>query len=166
MTKDVIVGIKGIQTDMFEADEIELVTTGQYVEKNGKVYITYIDSTIDNEKETKTTVKLEENGISILRFGGVNTHMVFEKDKTHITHYETPFGVFEINTLTKEIKVEKEEDFMEINVSYNLSINHMSMGVNTFTITVKNTKTDRFILTDEKSVDILGEELRHVKEIN
>ncbi len=95
MTKDVIVAIKGIQTDMFEADEIELVTTGQFIEKNNKIFITYIDATLDKDKETKTIVKLSKDQISIQRFGGVNTNMVFfEQDKAHITHYETPFGVF------------------------------------------------------------------------
>ncbi|GMQ56036.1 hypothetical protein AN1V17_04280 [Vallitalea sediminicola] len=159
MTKDVLVRVKGVQTDMFESDEIELVTTGGYVEKNNKVYITYIDSTIDGDKETKTTIKLEEEQISILRFGGVNSHMVFEQDKTHITHYQTPYGMFEINTHTKKISVDKKEAFMEINVSYDLSINHMSMGVNTFTITVKNAKSERVVLMDDKSVEVENEEL-------
>ncbi|GKX28539.1 hypothetical protein SH1V18_10190 [Vallitalea longa] len=159
MTKDVIVKVKGVQTDMFETDEIELVTTGKYVDKNNKVYITYVDSTIDGDKETKTTVKLEENQISILRFGAVNSHMVFEKDKTHITHYETPYGVFEINTYTKKINVETGNDYMEINVAYDLSINHMSMGVNTFTISINSAKSDRVILMDDKSVEVQNEEL-------
>jgi uncharacterized beta-barrel protein YwiB (DUF1934 family) len=160
MTKDVIVMIKGIQTEMFEADEIELVTTGKYVEKNGKIYITYIDSTIEEKQETKTTIKLQENQISILRFGGVNTHMVFEKNKTHITHYETPYGIFEISTLTKKIDVDKLEDYMEINVKYNLSINHMSMGVNTFTITVKNPKSNKLLLSEAEDIDLINEELK------
>lgn len=159
MTKDIIVNVKGVQTDMFETDEIELVTTGQYVEKNNKTYITYIDSTIDGDKETKTTVKLEENQISILRFGAVNSHMVFEKDKTHITHYETPYGVFEINIFTKKIDVRKSDDYMEINVAYDLSINHMSMGVNTFMISIKNAKSDEVILVDKTNLEESTEEL-------
>lgn len=159
MTKDVIVLIKGIQTEMLEAEEIELVTTGQYVEKNGKIYITYIDSNIEEKQETKTTIKLQEDQISILRFGGVNTHMVFELNKTHITHYETPYGVFEISTLTKKINVDKLDDYMEINVEYNLNINHMSMGLNTFTITVKNTKSNKLILVEDEDVNVINEEL-------
>lgn len=161
LTKDVIVAIKGIQTDMFEADEIELVTTGQFIEKNNKIFITYIDATLDKDKETKTIVKLSKDQISIQRFGGVNTNMVFEQDKAHITHYETPFGVFEINTLTKEIKVDRQDDFMEINVAYNLSINHMSMGINTFTITVKNAKTENFFLMDDQVMNIESEDFNH-----
>jgi uncharacterized beta-barrel protein YwiB (DUF1934 family) len=159
VTKDVLVRVKGVQTDMFESDEIELVTTGTYVEKNNKVYITYIDSTIDGDKETKTTIKLEKTQISILRFGGVNSHMVFEKDKSHITHYQTPYGIFEINTHTKKINVTEQEESMEINVSYDLSINHMSMGINKFIITVRNAKSDRVILMDDKKVEIENEEL-------
>lgn len=154
MTKDVIITIKGIQTDMFESEEIEVVTTGKYVEKNNKIYITYIDSNIDKDKDTKTTIKLEENQISILRFGGVNSHMVFEKEKTHITHYQTPYGVFEINTFTKKINVDKQENSMDINVNYNLSINHMSMGTNTFTIKVTNANSDKIILVDNQKIDV------------
>ncbi len=161
MTKDVIVAIKGIRTDMLESDEIEVVTTGQYAEKNNKVYITYIDATLDKDKETRTTVKLGKNQISILRFGGVNTNMIFEMDKAHITHYETPFGVFEINILTKEIEVDKQDDYMEINVAYNLSINHMSMGVNTFTITVNNAKSNNFFLIDDQAMDVESEDCNH-----
>lgn len=160
MTKDVIVSIKGIQTEMLEADEIEIITVGKYVEKNNKIYITYMDSTIDEEKETKTTVKIQENQVSILRFGGVNTHMVFEKNKTHITYYETPYGVFEMNTFTKKINIDKKDDCMEINVEYNLSINHSSVGLNTFTISVKDSKSSRLYVEEDKSIDIINEEIK------
>lgn len=153
MTKDVIVAIKGMQTDMLESDEIELITTGQYHEKSGKLYITYIDTNINEDEETTTTVKIEDNQLSILRFGGMNTHMVFEEGEKHISHYETPYGLFEISTLTKEINVIKEEESMEIKVSYNLDINHMSMGTNTFTISVKNNNGNRLYVSEDNIID-------------
>lgn len=140
MTKDVIISIKGMQNDFTNNESIEMITTGEYYYKQNKHYINYIDNDLTNDKETKTTLKISNNQIDIIRFGAANTHMIFEKDKKHMTHYQTPFGDFIISLKTKEINLNKDEYSLSLDVDYQLEINNNFIGENTFNLHVQSKK--------------------------
>ncbi len=57
MNKDVLVKVRGIQGSLVEDDTIEMITTGLYFEKNGKTYIKYEDTSLDEDTTTSTTIK-------------------------------------------------------------------------------------------------------------
>lgn len=136
MNKDVLVKVKGIQGSLVEDDTIEMITTGLYFEKNGKTYIKYEDTALDEDTTTSTTIKIGEDQVSILRHGATNTQMIFEKDKEHFTPYETPFGIFEIILRTTEIQVDREDDKMTLNVEYNIEVNHTGATESQFVVEV------------------------------
>jgi uncharacterized beta-barrel protein YwiB (DUF1934 family) len=138
MNKEVLVKVKGIQGSIVEDDTIEMITTGLYYEKGGKTYIKYEDTALDNESVTSTTIKIEDNQVSVLRFGATNTQMIFEKDKEHFSPYETPFGIFEIVLRTTAIHVKRESDKMTLNVDYNIEVNHTGATVSHFQVEVTN----------------------------
>lgn len=140
MTKDVIISIQGIQTDFVNHDSVEMITTGQYYEKKGKHYIRYIDNDLQQEKETQTTIKITEEKVEIIRLGAANTHMVFEKNQKHMTHYDTPFGALLIGLKTKEIAFDQQESQLQLEVGYQLEINHHYIGENSFKLYVQNKK--------------------------
>lgn len=137
MKKNVLITIKGIQNDVLESEKIEMMTTGTFYEKNGKYYINYIDTALDSEIETKTSVKISEKKVSITRFGGASTHMIFEEGISHFTPYETPFGIFEIRTHTNSIYFENQETSLKLEVEYFLEINKMSSGVTHFELSAR-----------------------------
>lgn len=138
MTKDVIVSINGMQSDFTSNDSIEVITTGSYIYKNNKHYIQYIDNTINESQETKTTIKIDDNKVDIIRFGGTNTHMEFEINKKHLTQYKTPFGDFLIGFKTKEIKVQEEENIFTLNLKYQVEINNNYIGDNDLYVKVQS----------------------------
>ncbi len=138
MNKDVLIKVKGIQGSLVEEDGIEMQTTGQYFEKNGKSYIKYEDTILDEDKATSTTIKIGDNQVSILRHGATNTQMIFEKDKEHYTPYDTPFGLFEIILRTKDIQLNKTENHLFLTVDYNIDINHSGGTPSQFIVEVQN----------------------------
>ena len=138
MNKDVIIKVKGIQGGFASDDAIEMITTGQYFEKKGKSYIKYEDTSLDEAQVTSTTIKIEEDQVSILRFGATNTQMIFEKDKEHFSPYETAFGLFEITLRTKDIALTKEEKTLSLIVDYTIDINHTGGTESQFIVEVIN----------------------------
>jgi len=138
MNKEVIVKVKGIQGSLVEDEAIEMITTGQYFEKNGKVYIKYEDTALDEDQVTSTTIKLDEDQVSILRFGATNTQMIFEKDKEHYTPYETAFGLFELTLRTKDIHLVMGADRIDLLVDYTIDINHAGGTPSQFALEITN----------------------------
>jgi uncharacterized beta-barrel protein YwiB (DUF1934 family) len=151
MTKDVIISIKGVQTDFVDNNQVEMITAGQYYKKNEKHYIQYLDNNLQDNQETKTTVKIGTEKIEILRHGGTNTHMIFEMNKKNMTHYDTPFGALLIGVKTKEINFKEEENQLDLEVIYQLEINHNYIGDNSFELKVQNKKTTVIDLREEIS---------------
>lgn len=137
MKKDVLITIKGIQGNLLEDDTIEMMTTGSFYEKGDKFYIQYIDTALDIEQETKTSIKMNPEKVSITRFGATNTHMIFEKGISHFSPYETPFGVFEIKTHTNDIQLVMTDTDLKLEVEYILEIDKMSSGVAHFELIAK-----------------------------
>lgn len=137
MKKEVVITIKGMQGDLLDDEKIEMMITGTQYEKNGKTYISYEDTYLDEDHATNTTIKISENIVSITRFGSTNTHMIFEKNKEHIMAYQTPYGTFEICSNTKDIKIDSKENKLDLVVTYSLEVNHMSMGITYFELNAK-----------------------------
>ena len=138
MNKEVIVKVKGMQGSLASDESIEMITVGQYFEKNGKAYIKYEDRTLDEDHATATTIKVAEDQISILRHGATNTQMIFEKNKEHYTPYETPFGLFELTLRTKDIQVNRSDDRLDIQVDYTIDVNHSGGEASQFQVEVWN----------------------------
>ena len=75
-----------------EKEEMELVTSGSYFEKDGRRYIKYDEVQEDSNEVIRNLMKIEENSLELTRRGMTNVHMVFEKDKKSESYYDTPFG--------------------------------------------------------------------------
>ena len=123
MTKDVLVTVSGMQTDI-EDTPIELVTVGMYYFKNGKHYILYEEQAQEQDPVTKNTVKFYDGHFEMIKRGGANSFLVFEKGQKTSSIYNTPFGPLQIDALTKELDIKESEDELQVYVKYNLDINH------------------------------------------
>ncbi|MDA3845691.1 MAG: DUF1934 domain-containing protein [Vallitaleaceae bacterium] len=132
MKNKVNIAIRSIQGSLGEApvdnQVVEMTVVGDLYEKHGHVYVVYDDNILDPEHPVKTTIKLYDHKIDIKRYGGINHHLTFEADKTHHSHYETPFGILDITVVTKTMLVDYNEDFLDINIKYELAVNDTSTG--------------------------------------
>ncbi len=124
MTKDVIVRISGLQSIDGEQDAVEIITAGDYYQKNGKHYIVYEETMEGFEGSTKNIMKVSSQKMDIMKTGAVNAHMVFEKNQKATTRYVTPMGEMVVGMSTNQIDLDEQEDRLKISVRYSLDINY------------------------------------------
>ncbi len=139
MKKDIIISIKGAFGDEAgENDDMELVTRGNYYEKNGKKYIVYDESEVTGFPEgTKTMLKIDGRTVTMSRNGRGGTFMVFESGKKHMGHYETPYGSFTVSTTTDKMKVDIGEKKGNIAIDYFVDIDNVPQSANSLFLSIR-----------------------------
>ncbi|WZL73562.1 DUF1934 domain-containing protein [Clostridiaceae bacterium 35-E11] len=102
--KNVMLKIEGTQKSVDgEENVIELTTEGKLYEKGSTVYLVYEETEVSGMEGCTTTVKLTKDKVSMKRFGTSNSEIVFEKGRRYETNYNTPYGNFDMQVVTKEI---------------------------------------------------------------
>lgn len=128
MTKEVLVGISGLQVELTEEvqdnEPLEVVAPGNYFLKNGKHYILYDEVIEGIPGEIKNKIKIhEDNRLEIIKSGITNAHMVFEEGKKNISYYQTPYGQMLIAVTARSVDVNITESRINVQVDYKLDVN-------------------------------------------
>ncbi len=139
MKKDVIITIKGLQNfDEVEEDgNVELVTSGSFYEKNGNYYIKYKESELTGLGDTTTTVKVEKGKVTVIRFGELETHMIFEEGQKHISYYDMGFGSLTVGINTRKIDKTLSESGGKLRIDYSMEINNAVAGENVLYMNIR-----------------------------
>ena len=138
MKTDAIISIKGLQqVDNPDTDEISLTTEGRYYEKNGSYYLMYDESELTGFADTRTTVKVTPSSVTVTRAGKYPSMMTFEKGQRHMALYETDYGPLTICIATKTVDWSLNESGGNINVCYDIEVQHAHMSTNSLSIEVK-----------------------------
>lgn len=140
MDKNVILSIRGQQTfdNNSDPEVIELVTEGTLTpQENGNYTVRYQESELTGLEGTQTTIQVEDHSVTILREGQVNSQMVFEAGRRHLTMYNTPYGTLAIGVNTRHMKVDLDETGGSIEIDYALEVDHAVAGENLFCISIK-----------------------------
>ena len=117
-------------------DTIKLNTVGDLYYKNNDIYVVYKEE--EDGNKTTSTIKISENEVSIKRFGNTNSNMNFKKNGVNETKYRTPQGLFIIETKTKELKIDKnEEKCIKLDIDYNIKIMDLFKGRNKMNILIE-----------------------------
>jgi uncharacterized beta-barrel protein YwiB (DUF1934 family) len=142
MDKSVIISIKGKQSfEGTDDDTVELVTEGLLAkEGEGEYTLSYQESEITGLEGTLTTFQVEQGRVTLLRVGEVNSQMVFEEGRRHLSMYETPYGALSIGVNTRKMRSSLGDTGGEITIDYALEIDHSVAGLNFFQIHVKEKK--------------------------
>lgn len=134
---DVKINISTIQYDEHsKIDTINISTIGTLHKKNNDVYLMYKEN--HEGVEVTTSMKISEKEITIKRFGGSNSTMVFEQGKTHTTKYRTPYGLFNIETHTRYLDINVDDSKpIKIDLDYDIKVNDIFNGRNKIGINVE-----------------------------
>jgi uncharacterized beta-barrel protein YwiB (DUF1934 family) len=135
MTKEILISIYGLHFDVLEESNengnelMEVITPGNYYEKNGKHYILY-DEIVDGMNGViKNRIKITgDKCLEILKTGLSNTHMIFEKDQKNFAYYETPYGQMVVSVNTKNMDISVTEERIDVLVDYELDVNHQPLA--------------------------------------
>jgi Uncharacterized protein conserved in bacteria len=138
VTKDIRITVKGIQwDDEGGSGSTETAACGEYYFRNGSHYIFYEETAEDSGGSIKNSIKLKGNLLELNRKGAVNSRMVFETGKCHVTDYATPYGMLRMETVTSRILCVEEEDSIRIRVEYELRADGARMSLCRLTIKMK-----------------------------
>ena len=146
MEKEVIISIKGQQKFAgADNDVIELVTCGQ-LSRDGESYVlSYQESELTGLEGTLTTIQVEPERVTMMRVGQVNTQMVFQEGRRHLAMYNTPYGAMAVGINTRSMYAELNDKGGDIEIDYNLEIDHAVAGRNIFRINVREAKAGPFL---------------------
>lgn len=123
MTKEVIVSVVGYQFEVSENEPIELVTNGEYYNRNGKHFIMYEEYLSEGDEATKNILKIHNGVVELTKKGESNLKMEFEKGKTNETYYHTPIGTLLVGIHTDEVEVRENERELGVKIQYSLEVN-------------------------------------------
>lgn len=124
MTKDVLVSVTGVHAMDGDNGNVEVITTGNYYFKNGRHYVIYDEIVEGIEGNIRSTIKIGDRAVDVIKTGNAKSHIVFELEKKNISCYATPFGQIMIGVNTNNIEIQEEEDIIQVNVDYTLDINY------------------------------------------
>lgn len=138
MEKNVIISIKGVQRlEDADPDTMELVTEGR-LEQDGNSYtLSYQESELTGLEGTLTTFQIERDRVTLLRVGEVNSQMVFEEGRRHLSMYDTPYGALSVGINTRKMRAELDARGGNIEIDYAIEIDHALAGQNLFRIHVR-----------------------------
>lgn len=143
MCENVIISIKSHQVyDEQEPDCIELVSAGTLEQTAEGYIITYQESELTGLEGTTTVLRVSKGQVTLLRQGGVNSVMVFEEGRQHVSVYETPEGTLAISINTRRLRSALDDRGGDIEIQYTIDVNHAATGLNQFHIHVSRPATD------------------------
>ncbi len=139
MDKSVIISIRGLQSYLDrDGESIELITEGRLAGDLGSGYtLSYYGSHLTGLEGTLTTFQIENGRITLLREGEVNSQMVFEEGRKHLSLYETPHGALTVGVNTHKAYAAMGDTGGDIELDYAIEINHAVAGENFFKINVR-----------------------------
>ncbi|EOU2012994.1 DUF1934 domain-containing protein [Clostridium perfringens] len=119
MSKKAIISICSTQ-DIGEKEKIEVVTVGEFSINGDEFIATYDETEISGMEGTKTILKIKGDKVVLHREGTTSTKMEFQKDNTQVALYNTPYGMLELKTSTKELDLDVNEKGGNISIKYHL----------------------------------------------
>jgi uncharacterized beta-barrel protein YwiB (DUF1934 family) len=141
MNQPVILSIRGQQTvDGSEPEVVELVTEGVLSGGDGGGFtLSYQESELTGMDGTRTTFQVEggRERVTLLREGQINSQMVFEEGRRHLSLYNTPYGALSVGVNTRRMRVRLDEGDGEIEIAYAIELDHAMAGENLFQISIK-----------------------------
>ena len=133
-----LISIIGEQTLDGETDKVEVLTSGNYMMKKNHCYIGYKEYDEENpNKYSDNLIKVEDNIVTIIRKGEMQSRLMLEKGKRHQCLYQTVAGDLMIGVFTKTMKNTLNEKGGTLEVSYTLDFNTDLVSENRFIITVE-----------------------------
>lgn len=136
MTKEIMVSVSGIQFEIEPTEPVELITMGNYYNKNGKHYILF-DESDPEDGTTKNRIKIAPHKIEVVKSGATNAQMIFEEGKTNLTYYDTMMGSLLMGVTTEYIQLMEEDNRIRAKVRYSLEVNYSHISDCEITIDVK-----------------------------
>ena len=146
MKKEVLVSICGLQFMDNLDNSIEVITKGDYYNRNEKHYLLFEERIEGLDGITKNIIKFDDKIVDITKKGAANVHMVFEKNKKNVSCYATPFGNLTVGIMAHRIRIEERDTDIDVEVGYSLDVNDEYLADCSIQLNVKSKDAGDFRL--------------------
>lgn len=137
MKKKAVISILSNQLED-ENSEIEVVTPGEFTVSSEGFNAVYDETEISGMEGTKTRLFINDNSVSLEREGTTTSKMYFEKDKSDVSLYDTPYGTLELKIKTNDLKIDMNEDGGDVFIDYKMIIGDQSIQNTKLKINIKS----------------------------
>lgn len=121
-----------------EANNVELTTEGELSVSEDSYTLKYKESELTGMEGTTTEITVENNGIvNLVRSGTVNSNLVFEEGKRHLSYYDTNDGAFSIGVFASYVDTVLERNYGEISITYAMDVDDKPIGENEIRVRFK-----------------------------
>ena len=121
-----------------EANNVELTTEGELSVSTDSYTLKYKESELTGLEGTTTEITVENNGIvNLVRSGTVNSNLVFEEGKRHLSYYDTNDGAFSIGVFASYVDTVLERNYGEISITYAMDVDDKPIGENEIRVRFK-----------------------------
>ncbi len=138
MEKEVLVSINGVQFMDSDEDSMEVISPGEYYFRNGKHYIVYFEAIENSKSEVKNILKISQSSVELIKSGGYNVHLIFEKNKKNMSCYETDFGSFMLGFHSNNIEINNNDDEINVFIEYSVEMNYEHVSDNKLSMNIKS----------------------------
>ena len=134
MDKKILLTIKGNHRGADgENSSMELITEGRLFQKDGVYHIEYEESEISGKEGTKTLISIDDKIVSMERSGTSSLQLFFERGKSYVNNFVTPFGAMQMEIYPTRVKYELNEQEGRLDLKYQMAIDGRTAGTNELT---------------------------------
>ena len=138
MKKNAIISVVSKQFDSEDDDDvIEVVTPGKFYKEEDSYYAVYEETEISGMKGTTTTLRIDEEQVTLVRTGTTNTEMKFKKNVRDLTLYNTPHGALNLTVDTKQLKLSVDDNGGDVFIDYDMIVGNQQILSTTLQINIK-----------------------------
>lgn len=138
---DIVIDIKStIEQIDGEVQTIEMMTEGELYEKNGSIFLVYMETEVSGMEGSKTMLKISGETITMTRFGGTKSKIVYDVDHPMTSVYHTPYGAFDMKVTTESIEKSLDVDNKSgfISIRYQMVLEQVSSSKNYLEIKIRS----------------------------
>lgn len=121
MDKNAIIKVSSLQLSD-DNDKIEVISKGNFKILEGEYEVSYEESEISGMEGTTTTIKITSEKVILERKGSTESMIIFEDKGSHVSLYNTPYGMLELITNTELLEIDINEEGGKINIDYEIAI--------------------------------------------
>jgi uncharacterized beta-barrel protein YwiB (DUF1934 family) len=132
-----VISIEGLQTNAgFANADVKMMTEGKYFQKEGGYCISYKETEVTGMDGTTTSITVKDGIVTILRFGTINSQIIFKEGGKHVSHYDTGSGSFTMGVFANAVESDLNEAGGTIRIDYNIEVDDRPLAGNIIKIMI------------------------------
>ena len=137
--KKVLISIKGLPVFATSDDDaFELMTDGEYMQKDGVSTVSYFESSLTGQEGLLTTFDVEQDRVTMKRDDGMSGDMIFSESQKHHFLYDTPHGYVMLGIDTHSITNNMNNDGGNLEIRYDIEVDNVAVSQNLFKIDIRS----------------------------